>query len=273
MKKIKELSIKEEQEIQLSILKKFNKMCQNENIEYLLAYGTLLGAVREHGFIEWDDDVDIWVRRSDFKKIHDSFGKYFDSSKYFLQDANTDPLNFSPEMLRICVNGTYKWPDGCENDKFHSGIYFDIFPLDNGYGDERDTRLLDDMTKYHTLLRNHMGASKVSKGFLRDVYHTAKRVMFPFGKCKKKILEISAIYAKLPESDILISLPASFAGTKRSIFKHEMLKDVIYLQFEDMNLPCPKNYDALLKYMYGEDYMIPSQTKPSYTKAYFVDNQ
>ena len=272
MNKIKELSVKEEQEIQLKILRIFDHMCKSEDICYMLAYGTLLGAVREHGFIEWDDDVDIWVRRSEFKKIQRSFEIYFDKSKYFLQWSDTDPNNFSPEMLRICVNGTYKWPEGCEDEKFHTGIYFDIFPLDFGFGDKRDQRYLNAMTKYHTLLRNHLGCSKNCKGILRTIFHSLQRIVYPFDSCKRKILEISEIYEKNTKCETTITLPSSFAGLGRSLFRSEWFSEIVYMKFEDMTLPCPKKYKDLLAYMYGDDYMVPSKTKPYITKSYLVDN-
>lgn len=272
MNKTRELSIKEEQEIQVTILRIFNRMCKNENICYWLAYGTLLGAVREHGFIEWDDDVDVWVRRTEFKKILESFYNYFDRSKYFLQCSDTDPNNYSPEMLRICVNGTYKWPQGCENEKFHTGIYFDIFPLDYGFGDKRDQEYLNKMTKYHTLIRNNLNCSKIHNGILRTLYHSLQRVIFTFDRCKRKILKISEVYEKNAKCETMITLPSSFAGSRRSLFRSDWFSEIVYMEFEDMMLPCPKKYKELLAYMYGEDYMIPSKTKPYVTKAYLINN-
>ena len=61
MKK-KELDISDEQMMQLEILHQFNNLCKCENIQYFAGYGTLLGAVREKGFIEWDDDIDLWIK-------------------------------------------------------------------------------------------------------------------------------------------------------------------------------------------------------------------
>ena len=41
------------------MLKVFDGFCREHNINYVLAGGTLLGAVRHQGFIPWDDDVDL----------------------------------------------------------------------------------------------------------------------------------------------------------------------------------------------------------------------
>ena len=51
------------------LLYEFDDFCEAHEIEYMLSFGTLLGAVRHHGFIPWDDDIDLMLTRPNFEKL------------------------------------------------------------------------------------------------------------------------------------------------------------------------------------------------------------
>ena len=55
----------------LVLYRRFDEICVQNNISYTLDGGSLLGAVREHGFIPWDDDADVAMMRSDYEKFRD----------------------------------------------------------------------------------------------------------------------------------------------------------------------------------------------------------
>ena len=57
------------QEDALKIFKEFKRICDKHKLKYYAAYGTALGAVRHHGFIPWDDDLDVAMPREDYNKF------------------------------------------------------------------------------------------------------------------------------------------------------------------------------------------------------------
>ena len=56
---MRKLELDEIRAIQMDILLRVDKLCQEEELTYELAYGTLIGAVRHQGYIPWDDDIDL----------------------------------------------------------------------------------------------------------------------------------------------------------------------------------------------------------------------
>lgn len=269
MERIKALSIREEQEIHMQILHLFDRICKEESLRYFLAYGTLLGAVREQGFIEWDDDIDIWMPREDYEKFGEVFGRY-SSKQYFLQNSKTDIKSVSPEMTRICVNGTYKWQEGCEKEKFHTGIFFDIYPLDYGFGTEQDKTDLALCTHYHKMLTRTVSTKR--KHTVRGTIYYFTNRLISRKRYIKKMISLMNSHREC-KSDILLSFPASYAGESRSYFHSSFFEETIRIPFEDMEAPVPKRYDELLRYMYGDDYMTPLATKPHRNIAYLISTE
>ena len=72
------LSMREIQNVSLEILKIVADVCDSQGLKYSLAWGTLIGAVRHHDYIPWDDDVDILMSRPDYCKLKEYFCSHAD---------------------------------------------------------------------------------------------------------------------------------------------------------------------------------------------------
>ena len=59
----------EKQEYLLKLFREVDEICREHNLRYVLAGGSLIGALRHEGFVPWDDDVDLYMPRSDWEKF------------------------------------------------------------------------------------------------------------------------------------------------------------------------------------------------------------
>ena len=125
-----ESEIKQLKEVEIELFDELDRVCKLLDIPYFMVGGTLLGAVRHQGFIPWDDDIDVVMFREDLERLEKEGSTLFDK-KYFLQTEDTD--KYYPLMTaKLRKNGTV-FLEGCmdENVKSHTGIFIDIFPMDD----------------------------------------------------------------------------------------------------------------------------------------------
>ena len=65
------------------LLKVFAEKCESQGLRYWLGYGTLLGAIRHKGFIPWDDDLDVCMLDSDYKRLNELIPQLFPEEEGF----------------------------------------------------------------------------------------------------------------------------------------------------------------------------------------------
>ncbi|MBR1389670.1 MAG: LicD family protein [Prevotella sp.] len=122
MKKIED--IQELRHIQMGILDDVHRFCETHGIRYFLSSGTLIGAVRHHGYIPWDDDIDIYMPRADYERFMTEY------------DGGTDYRVLNPRKEKDYYYTFAKVVDlrtrmvERETKGFEIGVYMDIFPVD-----------------------------------------------------------------------------------------------------------------------------------------------
>lgn len=118
------------QNIILTIADEIKRICEKYSIPYYICGGTLLGAVRHGGFIPWDDDLDIAMKRKDYERFIDVCGAELDHEKFFLQTEYTE-RNFAFAFAKVQLLNTAIFENFSMNVPIHHGIFVDIFPMDN----------------------------------------------------------------------------------------------------------------------------------------------
>lgn len=130
--KVKEMpqeDLRKLQLIEVELLLEIDRICRENHIEYFLTFGTLLGAVRHKGYIPWDDDADLVMKRDQYKKFCKICKKELDTKRFFLQNYKTDPY-YRWGYAKLRRKGTQYIRAGQEAIKCMSGVSVDIFILD-----------------------------------------------------------------------------------------------------------------------------------------------
>lgn len=125
------LSESDLQKLQKHLFKMYRDIeavCSKHNIEICLAYGNVIGAVRHNGWIPWDDDLDIHMKREDYDKFMSEYYKELPSNYKVSSYLTESGANF--RFGKVYDTDTILVPLTSEKTE-NSCCYIDIFPIDN----------------------------------------------------------------------------------------------------------------------------------------------
>lgn len=254
---MKELLLKDIKKISLDILKDVHLFCQNNNIHYSLAYGTLLGAVRHKGFIPWDDDIDIVMPRPDYERfcrIYTSENGYELISNY----SDDCYLNYA----RVCDQKETSVISPAPWCKKGSGVWIDIFPLDGGYEEPQLQEMQFNKAKkiYDELITARFVYKNKNSGFLNFLRYIKTLLL------RKNIIALKKEGINIIEAVEFgkTSIVQEFAcpnDGKMNIFPKACIEEYILLPFEDKEFFCMKGYDQVLTCWYDDYMKLPPENQ------------
>ena len=123
---MRSINNEEAKKIEFKVLVEFAKYCDENNLRYHLAYGTLLGAVRHKGFIPWDNDIDVTMPRPDYEKFRKLVCEKEVASNISCLDykyCDTFPFIKLVDNRTICKEHFLV-------TESNMGLYIDVFPMD-----------------------------------------------------------------------------------------------------------------------------------------------
>lgn len=259
---MRELNVEEVKKIQFDILKAVDKWCRENDVNYFLDCGTLLGAVRHKGYIPWDDDIDIAMLRPDYERFISEFNENRNDDLSVLH-FSIDP-KFPYEFAKIQNKKTKM----VENSgiPYDLGINIDLFVLDNlgselSNADKFAKKLRVPFSVFNTKLivgnKNHKRT--LIKRIGVDVLK-AMAAPFSVNWCIKHIDKIAKTYANDEQGEYLVDV-SSRAYNPKQKYKYEWYKDSIELSFEGNMFKAPAGYDDVLKVLYGDYMCLPPAEK------------
>lgn len=113
----------------LTILEEIVRICKILDIKFFVTGGTAIGAYYFQGFVKWDDDIDLGMKRDDYEKFMREAPSII-SKGFFVQCIDTEP-NTPFYFTKVRKDNTLFVQQDFKDVKMHHGIFVDIFPYDN----------------------------------------------------------------------------------------------------------------------------------------------
>ena len=222
----------------LAILFTFDNLCRENGIQYTLHGGTLLGAVREHGFIPWDDDVDVAMTRAEFNRL-----------EAVLRGTEMDYHIRGKIKKQFCASEDAK-------------TWVDIFICDH----ISENRLQQKMKLMVLTVLDIMNRNRESMKMSNlERYSKAKQLVYKLYFAIGQLIPKTWIvkwYGYISEHCFLGSRTCMFRSNdqyqgRERVFPAQWMEAYEKIAFENLTPSVLKQSHNLLAQCYGEDYMVP----------------
>ncbi len=235
------------------ILSRVKNICDDNGIVISLCGGTLLGAVRHHGFIPWDDDIDIEIMRDDYYRLEEILAKDEElvMRRYYKYRKNGTDAGY---LTRIKLR---------ESDQF----FVDIFPLD--YVTVEDGDAEGTWKQVEAICEEY--SDKVKEIFEQHhFFYTGDERPRAYDSMDAEIVALEREYlSKFKEQFVRGENYTHFVRAighgrwLRSLYQIQKVEDYLPFEqdavvFEGKRYGAFKNYDGLLRYQYGDYWSLPS---------------
>lgn len=271
MKDLSQEKLKALQNTNLEMAKYFVDFCQRHDLLCYFCGGGCIGAIRHHGFIPWDDDLDFFMPRQDYDKLLFLWNKYANMEHYSILKSGK---KFVDHNLFITIRDNYTTmikPYQAHIDMPH-GVAMDIIPLD-GYPDGRFQRkkqcvwaLLYSLYCSQMIPQNHGRIVKIV-GKLALALVPSRKIRYYIWKYAEKQMK----KYRWEECSGVTEL-CTGPGYMKNWYPKEAFLSAIWVPFEDTKMPVPVGYDVYLKTAFG-DYMKlpPKKSRKTHHDAIIID--
>lgn len=267
---MKELSIDEIHDGTIIILKEIIRICDELDIKYYLAFGSLIGAIRHQGFIPWDDDLDIMMLRPDYDIFCEYCLRHSDLIQPFKLICRENEKRYPYNIARF---NDMRYKAIYENmQDYDSGMFIDVYPLD-GVKKLTDSEIENLNRKRDFLMKmvlwsvdDHYEPSKHNKWYRSIIKYFIRK----YAKCRgsdyflNKMNNLRFLYP-YNECDYVAEMVWDIQTVP---CKKEWFGEGAFVKFEEIMVRAPKDFDSFLKKYYGDYMKMPPLDKRVPTHGY-----
>lgn len=245
---------------QLRVLEEIDKVCRKHKIQYQAEWGSLLGTVRHEGFIPWDDDMDISMKRQDYKKFLKYAKEELPEGFYIFDYHNSE--DYWDVMSRVInlrkANFGHDYLEANGNCPFAAGV--DIFPLDFLPVNQEDAEIMKRMIGLVKTIADACSEGIPSEGEFEEGLQALEKLcnlkIKREGNLRENLYDIMvSLYSLYQEEEAEeIAIVPLWVENGGCVYPKEYYSKTVWLPFENIKIPVPIAYDSILKRKYG-DYM------------------
>lgn len=255
-------AIKQAWAAQLEVLMEIDRVCRLHDIEYFADWGTLLGAVRHGGFVPWDDDLDIVMKREDYQKFVEV--ARFDMEEGFDVQTFRNQKDFWLFMGKVVGKNRFCF----EKDhmrRFHNFPYIacvDIFVLDYVHKDPIKEEKRKKICKYILGIADGIvegqfteeekkwhfrNLEEMTGQHFEQMEDPVEMGRYLYGEAEKRFAEVPA-----QEADYLVQMFPWGLKENANYYPKEYYQNAVRVPFECMEIPVSPVYDKMLRMRYGD---------------------
>ena len=233
------------------------KICEENNLNCMLLFGSALGAYRHHGFIPWDDDMDVGMPREDYEKFIEIMKSKNDG--YSIQNEDTEK-NYFLSFSKVRKDDTLFLEKAAVGLYEHNGIYVDIFPLD--YVENQNKLSYKVKAYYITYIKHILKVSAcpdVYKAKLSKSKFAAEKILClptKFISRKNIVKHLHKIMKSCGNKENATYFAKFDMNLSRQLVPVEFCIPTKQLCFKDKMFPAPGKTEKYLENTYGASYMV-----------------
>ena len=225
----------------LTIMDEIDRICRKYDITYGLIAGSALGIINYGGFIPWDDDIDVFILRSDWDKFIKALDKELGSDFYYHCYEKDKKYNILIPQMKVRKKNTYVEEENflLDNRCSGNGIFVDIVT----YGDINDNKYIDEF--YRTIIK----LLSIPLVFIDNLGFNPRLL-------KGLMIKIENSYNKKSLGSSLISQPVLIPWEKfmhEPVFKKNDVLPVREYEFEGRKYYSYNKIEKVLKQWYGDN--------------------
>ena len=237
----------------------FTNFCRENGIRVFLCGGACLGAIRHHGFIPWDDDVDLFIPAPDFKKLEEIWDNKADTEHYSLC---VESREYNDHHLTPTVRDNYTTfitEETCHTDT-NQGVALEIGVLNAC----PDSRLAQKVQLVLAAGASLFKAQRLPNRQSKAIYHASKILLGLFrGKDIRYFLwstmESLATRANKNYEQARYVREFTMFPYIKWLYHREWFDEMRWVPFENTQLPVPKGCEAYLTQRYGNYMELPPE--------------